>query len=423
MAPTREPLAQTDFPLYTVQALGNTHFLVAGGGGQAKTGVRNTIEIYELKQRGDKVQASSICRHDTGTDAVMNCATFYDGRNYFLACGQEEKCQLYHAKYKVITPKKENPDTSDKGDLKHRKGKSGKDDKTEDASKTSTPNGTKQLSFDLQSLKSVQTDFEKDGGFQKVVRFSADHKLVVTGGADGFLRVWTYPDLKMEFETHGHKNDIDDLDISPSGDKIVTVSRDNTGCVWNTKNGTKVCNLVWNHANAKQYRYRCCRYGVVEGQKGQFHLYTLSIPLQRSASHPSPCYITLWDRDTFKVKKGVSAGNEVLSSLAVSNDGVYLGVGSISGSVSVYVSFSLQRLYHVKEAHSIFVTGLDFMPTSEATRAIVGRQDFSLLSVSADNTIRLHQMPERGSISVIWVALGSLLLILLLFWLMAVLGV
>ena len=55
-----------------------------------------------------------------------------------------------------------------------------------------------------------------------------------------------------------------------------------------------------------------------------------------------------------------------------------------------------QRLYHVKEVHSIFVTAVEFLPASEATRAIVGHQDFNLLSVSADNTVRLHQMPERG---------------------------
>ncbi|XP_076462540.1 guanine nucleotide-exchange factor SEC12-like [Babylonia areolata] len=420
MAPTREPLAQSDFPLYTVQALGSTHFLVAGGGGQAKTGVPNAIEIFELKQRGDKVLASSICRHDTGSDAVMNCATFYDGRNHFLACGQEEKCHLYSVKYKVITPKKENQDSSDKGEVKQRKGKAG--DKTEDCN-NATPNGTKQLTFDLQCLTSVQTDFEKDGGFQKVVRFSADHTLVVTGGADGFLRVWKYPEMKMEFETHCHKNDIDDLDISPSGDKIVTVSRDSTACVWNTKNGTSFCDLVWNNPEAKHYRYRCCRYGLVENQKDKYNLYTVSIPITRSSSNPPPCYLIMWDRDTFKIKKGVSAGTEVLSALAVSDDGIYLGVGSISGSVSVYISFSLQKLYQVKEAHSIFVTGVEFLPTSEATRAIVGPQDFNLISVSADNTIRLHQMPERGSVRVIWIVLGAVLLILFLFWVMAELGV
>ena len=79
-------------------------------------------------------------------------------------------------------------DTEDKGEVKKRAGKTNKEDKA--STENATPNGTKQLTFDLQCLKSVQTDFEKDGGFQKVVRFSADHTLLATGGADGFLRVW-----------------------------------------------------------------------------------------------------------------------------------------------------------------------------------------------------------------------------------------
>ena len=36
-------VGQTDFPLYTVRVLGDRHFFVAGGGGQAKTGIPNAI--------------------------------------------------------------------------------------------------------------------------------------------------------------------------------------------------------------------------------------------------------------------------------------------------------------------------------------------------------------------------------------------
>ena len=67
-----------------------------------------------------------------------------------------------------------------------------------------------------------------------------------------------------------------------------------------------------------------------------------------------------------------------------------------TNDLSIYWIVLHQRLYHVKEVHSIFVTAVEFLPASEATQAIVGHQDFNLLSVSADNTIRLHQMPERG---------------------------
>lgn len=44
MAPKKGSLlATTKYPLYTVRALDHNHFLVAGGGGQAKTGIPNAI--------------------------------------------------------------------------------------------------------------------------------------------------------------------------------------------------------------------------------------------------------------------------------------------------------------------------------------------------------------------------------------------
>ena len=44
MAPEKGKLiAKSDFPMYIVKSLGERHFLVAGGGGQAKTGVSNAI--------------------------------------------------------------------------------------------------------------------------------------------------------------------------------------------------------------------------------------------------------------------------------------------------------------------------------------------------------------------------------------------
>ena len=44
MAPVKgDLLARSDFPMYLVSSLGERHFLVAGGGGQAKTGVANAI--------------------------------------------------------------------------------------------------------------------------------------------------------------------------------------------------------------------------------------------------------------------------------------------------------------------------------------------------------------------------------------------
>lgn len=42
----------------------------------------------------------------------MNCSSFYDGRNYIIACGQDEKCKIYSVRYKVVSPSKANSGNS-----------------------------------------------------------------------------------------------------------------------------------------------------------------------------------------------------------------------------------------------------------------------------------------------------------------------
>ncbi|CAG5118553.1 unnamed protein product [Candidula unifasciata] len=417
MAPSKGVLlAHTDFPLYTVRSLDERHFLVAGGGGQAKTGIANAIEIYELTVTKDGVAGSSIARHDTDKHAVMNSSSFYDGRNHHLATGQDEFCRTYAIKYKVVTPNKADTGTADGA----KKRKPEKSSATE-SSLVADGGDKKQLTFQIEETGCVATDFSSDGGFQKCVRFSPDFRHLATAGADGFLRVWKYPELVKIWEVEAHTNEIDDLDFSPSGTQIMTVSRDKSGCVWHSLDGKKISDLAWTHKTTVPYRFRACRYGLIEGKKDKFNFYTVNIPVTRSAK--SPCYISSWDSGKYTLRKAVSAGADMVSAFAVSTDGIYLGVGYISGSVSVYISFSLQRLYHVNEAHSIFVTGVEFLPSSEVAKAITGKQDFNLLSISADNTVRLHQCPERTSFNPVVIILAVALMIFLLFYLMAELGI
>ena len=41
-------LLNTNFPLYTVDILDKDHFVIAGGGGSAKTGVPNALVGFQL---------------------------------------------------------------------------------------------------------------------------------------------------------------------------------------------------------------------------------------------------------------------------------------------------------------------------------------------------------------------------------------
>jgi len=60
--------ARVNFPLFTVKVLSERHILVGGGGGEAKTGVANSIEIYELSNcpDGDTCDAIRIMDFNTG---------------------------------------------------------------------------------------------------------------------------------------------------------------------------------------------------------------------------------------------------------------------------------------------------------------------------------------------------------------------
>lgn len=410
-------LGHVDFPLYTLKALGDRHFLVAGGGGQAKTGVPNAFEIFELKNEHEQMVANSVAKYDKENRAIMNCAVINNEKFFTVAAGMMEDCQMYRLKHKVVV-KKTGPAGEQEGDEGIRKRKS----KLTQAEPQKTSDRI--VSFDVEPLDCVQTDFHPDGGFQKTVQFSMDNTLMATGGADGFLRIWKYPELKKLHEVEAHKDEIIDLDISPSGSRVITISDDKHCFGWDTKDGTKQCELKWSKQTEVAYKFRNCRYGLIEGKKDRFNLYTTHIPVTRGTK-PLKCFLTMWDCSVMvpSPKKHADTGVEVLSSMAVSDDGTYIAVGTISGSVSVYIAFSLQRLYHVKEAHNIFVTGVEFLPSSESMCAIAPDKDFSLLSISVDNQIQLHQVDSRGSISALWIVFGLLIIFFFIFRFLATLGI
>ena len=43
---------------------------------------------------------------------------------------------------------------------------------------------------------------------------------MITGGDDGILRVWTFPDLNPVHEIEAHDKEIDDVEFSPDNLKV-----------------------------------------------------------------------------------------------------------------------------------------------------------------------------------------------------------
>lgn len=396
-------LYRAPFPLYSVKVdPGSGLVIVAGGGGASKTGIKNAVHFLELQRAGDReFSATLLHAHDTETKATMNLALADD----VIAAGQDGNCSLMkfkHAQHKTKPATKKDVGNSDQQSAPRRR--AGKGDKKTQNDKDSGDLKDETAQIQVQGLSEVQSDLNPQDPLQKVVRFSPDRSLLLTGGTDGHIRVWEFPSLKKKYDFKAHEDEIEDLDMSP-GNKLVTVGRDFSCSVWS---GDQLAmGLEWHQTRPgvgeRTYRYMGCRFGKVEDQQEALRLYTVQIPHKRDRK-PPPCFITKWDGKSFLPMLTAPCGSEVVSSLTVSDSGTFLGLGTVTGSVAVYIAFSLQKLYYVQESHGIVVTDLAFLPDSPRGRRLRGNHEAAMLSVAVDSRCQLHALRNRRSCPV-WLML------------------
>ncbi|XP_053565376.1 prolactin regulatory element-binding protein [Bombina bombina] len=389
------------FPLY---ALGIDHkrnlLITAGGGGASKTGIKNAVLFLQLEWISGCLSASLLHSHGTETRATMNMALAGD----VLAAGQDANCHILRF---IKNAKSTEAGSNERGSRRRKTSKSGADGNGQ--TKNETPEIT------VQTLHVVQTDVSPDG-LQKAVCFNSHKTHLLTGGADGRLRVWEFPGMKKLLDFEAHSGEIEDIAAGPDS-QVVTVGQDFRCCVWEADQ--LLTELRWNenlpHIPDKVYRYRACRFGSVPDQKETLCLYTVQIPYKRER-RPPPCYLTKWDGRHFLPLHTQPCGNEVVSCMSVSDSGTFLGLGTVTGSVAIYISFSLQKLYYVEEAHGIVVTDVAFLPDVPKESDLLGGNEVALLSVAVDSRCKLHVVPNRKTFP-LWLVLVlcGLLLVLVVF--------
>lgn len=403
-------LARVNFPLYAVEMLTSRHVLVAGGGGSSKTGVANGFEIYELYHNGSHFVAEEVIRHETGPSVVMNFAVKNDGRRSYLVAGQESHCQLYYVNPKVVYEQEDSlgAKKSEKpveNGLRRRTYSSGVEEIPENCRKPSLSNDVnsnmKRIRFDIKAGDSVQTDFLTMEPIQRVVRISPSGKLMATGGTDGHVRVWSFPKMLQHNDIDAHTKEIDDLDFSPDNKHLVSIAKDGHGIVWHVSTAKEHHKLGWQGPEGAKYLYKRCRYGTIEGNRDKYRLFTIANPLGKVGKQRG--YLHQWDSD-YQLKNAVTI-NESLASLAVRDDGRFVAIGTMfTGSVSIYIAFSLQRVLHIPNAHSMFVTGLQFLPiTSQEGPPISSDTEAAVVSISVDNKVCIHSLQYRSTLPA-WVA-------------------
>uniref|UniRef100_A0A8C6SS90 Prolactin regulatory element binding n=1 Tax=Neogobius melanostomus TaxID=47308 RepID=A0A8C6SS90_9GOBI len=396
-------LYRAPFPLYSVKVdPGSGLVLIAGGGGASKTGIKNAVHFLELQRVGEhEFSATLLHAHDTETKATMNLALAND----VIAAGQDGNCCLM--KYKRAQSKTKPTTTKDAVNSNQQSAPRRRAGKGQKVAQDSADGGNlkdETAQIQVKGLSEVQSDLNPQDPLQKVVRFSPDLSLLLTGGTDGHIRVWEFPSLKKKYDFKAHEDEIEDLDMSP-GNKLVTVGRDFSCSVWS---GDQLAmGLEWHQTRPgvgeRTYRYMSCRFGRVEDQKEALRLYTVQIPHKRDRK-PPPCFITKWDGKSFLPMLTAPCGSEVISTLAVSDSGTFLGLGTVTGSVAVYIAFSLQKLYYVQESHGIVVTDLAFLPNSPRCGQLRGNHEAALLSVAVDSRCQMHALRNRRSCPV-WLLL------------------
>lgn len=390
-------LYRAPFPLYSVKVDPKSRLVMtAGGGGASKTGIKNAVHFLALQLVGEQHYSACLLHsHDTGTRATMNMAVG-DG---IIAAGQDGTCCLM--RYKQDSQRGNVKDNAQQGNTRRRAGKgqhTNQDRVEASGERVNMKDDTTHIS--VSSLAEVQSDLNPLDPLQKVVRFSQDLTLLLTGGTDGHIRIWEVPSFKKKLDFKAHEEEVEDLDMSPGNKHLVTVGRDFSCSVWSGNQLAMALNWrdTMPQIAEKTYRYMACRFGRVEDQNDALRIYTVQIPHKRDRK-PPPCYLTKWDGRSLLPMLTASCGSEVVSSLAVSDSGTFLGLGTVTGSVAIIIAFSLQKLYYIQESHGIVVTDLCFLPDS-----LCGVNEAALLSVAVDSRLQVHSVANRRSFP-IWLML------------------
>lgn len=60
-------------------------------------------------------------------------------------------------------------------------------------------------------------------------------------------------------------------------------------------------------------------------------------------------------------------------------------------------NYIFQKVLNVNGAHSMFITGLEFLPVNGDGPPITSRSEAAVVSISVDNKVCIHSLPQRSN--------------------------
>jgi len=386
----------SDMPTYCCECLLDNHFVVAGGGGPSKTGMGNKVRIMELDRcmKTRKVLANIIAEMETGNYAVMKMSVALknkDEDSFMLAIALEKHCEIYKVTKKK--PGSNDNENNNREGLKQRKRSSSKQ-----KSESKSTNDQQVNNFTFKLINKFQSVDEKDTDSKievTSVAISNDGSHLASGLSNGQIKLWDTRNMKQILNVEAHKEDVKDISISPDNSQVVTLSADGSACLWSL-DGTKVMDLhlMWNmNVETRDFKFRNCKFSIAppsrqrtQDVKPTFNLYTTH---QAKKGQNMSSFLTKWVRveNSSRLKMQIMEKlDDRVSSLAVSGDGHYVGVGYQSGFVDFITGFRLNHLRRIR-SHQMFVTEVSFLNNqSKPVISTTGNVDARLLSVSCNGS-------------------------------------
>ncbi len=217
----------------------------------------------------------------------------------------------------------------------------------------------------FQKAHLVNSTFTKPFSLVVSLAFSPDDKLLVTGGADGEIRLWQVADVKQIFSFRGHNNWISSVAFSP----VSKASPEGIGKIIASCSHSRSLKL-WDFNTGK-----CLK--ILRGHTNKVRQLSFNSSGTILASCGNDKIIKLWDVNTGKCIKTLQGHTGKIFTVAIAPNGNILASGSNDSSVRVW-DISTGTCLNTLQGHKNAVLSIAFTHDSKI-----------LVTGGSDQTIKL----------------------------------
>ncbi|XP_024360191.1 SEC12-like protein 2 [Physcomitrium patens] len=300
--------------------------LLAGGGGNQRSGVPNSLLLAEYDFEST-VLTDALDTFTTADDPPYRMAAHPAGEG--VVCSFEKDCRLFEVcrddasgKVKVGVAERE-----------------------------------------IQGLQGV--------GEQNCLVFSPDGTCLAAGGDDGHLRVIEWGTFKVLLDKAEAHKSIKDLDFSLDGSLVASTSDDSACRIWDMSG-----NCVSSLPSVRGEGIGFVRFSR-DGRKP-----LLYVAVRKYGAG----FVSAFDTTTWKLTTSHKLQEDPISAFSISRDGRFLAIGSSEGAISIVDAASLSVCQTLKRAHMIFVTSMDFSPSGRAILSVSADSSARVTPVEPTNS-------------------------------------